>query len=173
MSAIIIKAWSKPAHGYLYFYCSCALMNAAGYLAVMLAKTMGESVLAWKLCYVGRTWIPFAMFVFTLYFTKTKFPIWILNIFASLHALVYILVLTMDKNALYYKSFHFTEDGIFPHLVREHGIVHYVYDSLIVFYIAVGTYLLYHSLRREKEKKKKRQLNFVICAFFMNSLFRS
>ncbi len=171
MSAVVIKSWSKPAHGYLYFYCSCALMNAAGYLAVMLAKTMGESVLAWKLCYLGRPWIPFAMFVFTLFFTKTKCPVWILNILASFHAFIYILVLTMDKNALYYKSFYFTEEGIFPHLVRAPGIMHYVFDALVIFYIVVGSYLLFHSLRREKEKKKKRQLNFVLSAFFMNSLF--
>ena len=111
------------------------------------------------------------MFVFTLYFTNTACRIWLTNIFAGFHAFVYFLVLTMEHNTLYYKSCQFSEDGIFPHLVKQKGFVHWIFDALIIFYIIVGLCLLFRSLHKEKNVKKRRQFNFILSAFLMNSLF--
>ena len=47
MCAYITKKWKKPLHGWLFFYCIAALINNAGYLGYMQARTEEASILAW------------------------------------------------------------------------------------------------------------------------------
>ncbi len=171
MCAYITKKWKKPLHGWLFFYCTMTLINNAGYLALMLARSEEAAVLAWQICYLGRVWIPFAFLQFVLILCKQKRRLLVLNCLALIHALTYFLVLFMRHNSLYYTSIEWSEDGLFPHATYTNGIWHFVFDVLVILYIIYGLSLLFIRLRAQKNPQKKKQLVFIIAAIATDSLF--
>ncbi len=141
--AYITKKWSKPLHGWLFFYCVSVLINNAGYLGFLLARTEGESVLCWQFSYLGKSWTGFSLLMFILMLCRGTTYSRISTIFTIPSIVTYFSVLTMRHNRLYYKSFTFTEEGLFPHLVFQHGPWHYVYDFTLVLFMLVGFTVLF------------------------------
>lgn len=171
MCAYITKRWNKPLHGWLFFYCMATLINNAGYLALMLARSEEAAILAQQICYLGRVWIPFSIFQFVLILCEKKRPIWLLNLLAIFHAATYFLVLFMQHNSLYYASFSFTTEGLFPHITHTNGIWHFVYDAAILSYIVIGLVCLFQKIRTQKNPLKKKQLVFIVAVIFVDAAF--
>lgn len=171
MCAYITKNWKKPVHGWLFFYSMATLVNSAGYLAIMLARTESEAILATQLSYLGRVWIPFSIFKFLLLLCSEKSYRKITSVAALLHAGTYFLVLTLTQNNLYYKSYQFVNEGIFPHLVHTNGIIHHFYDLLILAEIIIGITLLFYTIHLQKNRHKRIQFSFVLAAIITDSLF--
>ena len=160
LCAYIIKRWSKPAHGWLFFYSIATAVNNAGYLALMHAQTESEALLIWQFIYICRAWIPFTLLGFVLILcAKKRHPI-IMNVLAVFHALSYFMVLGMRFNHLYYSSYRFVENGIFPHFEHTNGIFHYVIDALCISYVFVVMRLLIKSVVEEKKSAKKTQVHY-------------
>lgn len=177
MCAYITKNWSRPLHGWLFFYCMAVLIDNAGYFALMQARSEESAVLLWQICYLGRVWIPFALLQFVLLLCDKKRNIRLLNVLALIHAATYFLVVGMRHNTLYYTEFHFVHTGIFPHLAHTNGVWHYCYDALILSYIVYGLVALFGALRDQKNPRKRKQLIFILgaiindCLFFILELF--
>ena len=171
LSAFIIKKWSKPSHGWLFFYSITTLVNNAGYLALMQCQTEREGILIWQFTYIFRAWIPFTLLKFGLFLTTGKRYQKITSVLSYFHAIIYVMVLTMKFNPLYYRSYSFVEEGIFPHFVFTPGPLHFVLDALCLSYVFVVLRLLFLSIIREKNKFKRRQFIIVAIAIFMASLF--
>lgn len=166
--AYITKKWSSPLHGWLFFYCVSVLINNAGYLAYMQADTEDALVLCWQLVYLGKAWTGFSLFVFVLFLCRGKTYHRISTVLSVIHAITYFLVLKMRSNKLYYESYTFTEDGLFPHLEFGHGIWHNAFDALILIYIVIGIVLLCHTLRAQTDKRRKKQLFFIALAVLVD-----
>ena len=166
LCAYISRRWSKPAHGWLFFYCISTLVNNAGYLALMNAQTEREVLLIWQFTYICRAWIPFTILKFCLYLCTGKRYSKITSILAHVHVFVYLLVLTMSMNPLFYASYSFVQNGIFPHFELKPGILHYVYDALCLGYVFVVIRLLLLSIIREKDSCRRRQFIAVSIAIF-------
>ncbi len=171
MCAYIIKKWSKPLHGWLFFYCVSTLINTAGYFAVMHAQSLREAILAWQVSYLGRVWIPLSLLVFVMLLCKGRIYKCIVSVTSILHAVIYILVITASYNTLYYTSIEFVNRGIFPHLILKYGILHHIYTFLLIFYIAYGLTLLFASLIKEKNPRKIKQLLLILLVVFFDGLF--
>ena len=171
MCAWITRRWKKPLHGWLFFYCVATLINNAGYLGLMHARSEEAATLVWQLCYLGRVWIPFSLLEFVMILCEQKRRPWVSNLLALIHAATYVLVLTLHSNSLYYTSFTFTLEGIFPHVVHTNGIWHYAYDGLISAYIVYGFVILFRLLRRQTNPRRKKQLCFILTAILCDSIF--
>ena len=171
MCAYLTKKWSKPVHGWLFFYCVSTLVNNAGYLGVMLSRTESEAVLTLQFSYLGRVWIPFSLLNFVLLLcTETRYPRVTVPL-AFFHTAVYASVLFLRKNRLYYRAFSFAENGFFPHITHTNGILHHLNDLVILSYIAVGLFLLFRAIKRNKNPQKRKQLFFITAAIFTDSVF--
>ena len=171
MCAYITKKWSRAVHGWLFFYCIATLINNAGYLEIMLSRTLGEAILSLQLSYLGRAWIPFSIFQFVLLLCEVPPHKRTLNALAVFHAVIYVLVLTIKHNTLYYSSFDFVEEGLFPHIIHTNGIIHHIYNVLIILYAISGIFLLFRAIKKQKSDKKRHQLIFVTAAIFTDILF--
>lgn len=171
MCAYIARKWSKPIHGWFFFYSIVTLINNAGYLALMLARTEGEAVLLWQFIYLGRAWIPFTLFMFVLILCCKKQYHRITTILSLIHGVTYLAVLTMRHNKLYYTSFGFEDSGVFPHIVHTDGVWHYLYDVLCLSYVVIGMRLLIISIIQEKLPGKRKKLVFITLAVFMVCFF--
>jgi hypothetical protein len=171
LSIFIVKKWNKPSHGWLFFYSITTLVNNAGYLALMQCQTEREGILIWQFTYICRAWIPFTLLKFGLLLTTGKRYQKITSVLCYFHAIIYVMVLTMKFNPLYYRSYSFIEDGIFPHFVFTPGPLHFILDALVLSYVFVVLRLLFLSIKKEKNKYKRRQFIIVSIAIFMASLF--
>ena len=171
LCAYITRKWSKPAHGWLFFYCISTLVNNAGYLALMHAETQREAVLIWQFTYITRAWIPFTVLKFCLYLCTGKSYSKITSVLAGFHVLMYFLVLDMGNNNLFYSSYTFVKDGIYLHFAYTYGIFHYIFDGLCLIYIFVVMKVLMLSIKNANEKHKRRQFITVTCAVFVVIVF--
>ena len=171
MCAYITVKWNKPLHGWLFFYCMATLGNNATYLAIMLSRTENAAVLAQQIAYLFRAWIPFAILHFLLFLCKVKKHMMISNILALFHTVTYFLVLTLRHHRLYYTSFRFVEEGLFPHLEHTNGIWYHFNAWLIISYGVVGLWLLIPTMHREKNARKKKQFFFVTAAIIADLVF--
>jgi len=171
MCAYIVRKWSKPIHGWFFFYSVVTLINNAGYLLLMLARTEGEAVLLWQFIYLGRAWIPFTLLMFVLILCCKKKYHRVTSILSLVHGATYLVVLAMRYNKLYYTSFGFENSGIFPHIVHTDGVWHYLYDLLCLSYVVIGMRLLIISIIQEKIPCKRKKLVFITLAISMVCLF--
>ena len=171
MCAYITKKWSKPVHGWLFFYCCVTLINNAGYLGCMISRTEGEALLSLQMSYLGRVWIPFSLLNFVIQFcTEKRYPK-ITTPLAIVHALVYFLMVLVKKTTLYYGSVTFIQDGIFPHITHTSGIFYYFYTILILSYIVFALILLFKTMQKQKNSQKRKQIVFITLAIVTDSVF--
>ncbi len=169
--AYITKKWTSPLHGWLFFYCFSTFINNAGYLAYLQAETENEAIFARQLMYAGRPWIPFALLMFILILcTGKRFSV-ITTPLSILHGLSYLAVLFVQHTDIYYVSYRFVNDGLFAHLLFKNGILHYVLDILILSYIPVCLFLLFRTMRHQVNRRKKKQLAFIIAAVISDIVF--
>ena len=171
MCATIVRRWSRPLHGWLFFYCVATLVNNAGYLGVMQATSEEAAVLALQFSYLGRVWIPFSLLCFVLVLCERRLDLRILIGFAVFHALTYLSILTLRHHSLYYGAFRFVEEGIFPHIVHTNGIVHHIHDLLILSYTVIGLQSLLTRLLRQKQPRRRKQLTCILAAILTDVLF--
>lgn len=169
--AYITKRWSKPLHGWLFFYCITVLINNAGYLAYMTAQTENEAVISWQFSYLGKAWTGFALLLFTLHLCRGKTYSRFSTILSAFHAVTYFSVLTMQDNGLYYTSFSYEKEGLFPHLVFHNGPWHHIFNSLLVLYMITGISLLVITLLRQKNRHRRRQIHLIMLAVLTDSAF--
>lgn len=169
--AWITKKWSKPLHGWLFFYNIAVMGNNAGYLGVMLSHTQTETIMALQFSYLFRIWIPYSIFMFTILLCTKRKLHKTLSLLAVLHVIIYILVLFTKYNTLYYKTIDFTQEGLFPHIIHTNGTAHHIYDALILSYALIGLRLLFRSFRNQKNLHKKKRILFIATAIITDILF--
>ena len=167
----IVKNWKTRTHGYLFFYCLATFINNLGYLAVMLAKTRGESLLALQVSYFGRVWIPYSFLLFGLRLCEKKVSPRVLAALAAFHTLTYIVVITEEFHSLYYTSVVFTQSGLHPHLVCSYGIWRNAFMLSMLVYAVYFLAVLIRRLLTERNTFVKRRLLFVLAASFVMVFF--
>lgn len=113
------------------------LVNFVGYLMELQATTMELAVQAVKFIYLGKPFIILGMFFFMLEQYQIKCPRLLTALLCGMHIGVSILVLTCEKQSLFYSSISFVDEGYFPHLVLGHGMVYNVYTLYIIVYLAL------------------------------------
>ena len=174
---LVLKNSKNHAHSYLFQYSMATMVNNAGYLGVMLSKTEGEAILCLQMSYSGRVWIPFSLLMFVIYYCGqekrfcTRRSHVFLYLLSFCHIVTYILVLTMKYNTLYYSSFEFVNEGLFPHIRYSSGIWHHLYDLLILAYTVYGLKLLFQKYRTDFSPFEKQRDIFVSAAIVTSILF--
>lgn len=170
-SGYIFAKWKTSTQGYLFFNCVATLVNNAGYLMEMLAKTEEEYLMALQLSYMGRVWIPYSLFVFMLAICKINFSQKLLVGLGFFHGITFLLVFTCQYHTLYYTTREYVIGDLFPYLECGHGPWYILYMSTLVFYIVYGLIKLFQTVAREKNPTVKTRLSFVVGAITIESLF--
>lgn len=83
MCGTIARRWTRPQHGWLFFYCIVTLVNNAGYLGVMQATSEEAAILALQFSYLGRIWIPFSLLCFVLELCERRLNPRVLSVLAT------------------------------------------------------------------------------------------
>ncbi len=170
---MLLRNLRSKMHGFLFFYFAVATFNSGGYLCQMLSHSMREAILCQQISYLGRTWVPLALALFVASYCGREAitRLYIMGPLFLLHLAVYILVLTSDYQHLYYINRSFSEEGLFPHLVYDYGIMHVVYNFMLIAY-AVYTYVeMGRKLKNTKDPVTRKGGIFVTAGLVTLSLF--
>ncbi len=168
---LVFDNWKTPLHSNLFLSCVGTLINNMGYFFQISAKTE-ESYLGFLfISYLGRVWIIFGLFFFIMELVKIKMPGAARCILAFMNIVTYVILVTTQRTGLYYRDMEFSSLGQFHYLARKNGIWHYVWDLLVLIYVAAGTTALIHALHREKSPVGRKRLKLVLLAIVAESLF--
>ncbi|MDD6038717.1 MAG: ATP-binding protein [bacterium] len=151
------------------------LINFVGYSFEMRAKTLEQAVLAVKLLYLGKPFIIMGMFLFVMEYCRVNIPARLVRILEVIHAGVFLLVFTCEKQRLFYSDIQFVQQGIFPHLKLGHGPAYLVYHAGVVGYL-IFMFLIclkrYYSSKNEFQRMQlKRLMNMFGIMFSGFALF--
>lgn len=166
ISFYVFEHQKTRLHSYLFLYCITTLVNCTGYLLELLSETPDASLLAVKMAYLGKLFIPVSLFIFVMNTCSIKIPKFVYKLMFLFHAFLYTLVLTCDSNTLFYSSISYSTEGLFPHVVLSHGPFFWVYLGLLLIYFAMGFFFLFKALKTEIQRERKRVLLYIfVCVF--------
>ncbi len=168
---IVFTNWRSTLHSYLFLGCVSTLVNNIGYLAQLLSRTQEAYCTAWKLSYLGRVWIAFALFMFITELVGIRLPLVARTILAAINVVTYFVVFTNEYTGLYYKKTEFLMQGSFPVLLHENGIWHHVWDAVLVLYVLYGLTALIIFYKREKDPTAAKRLLMVVLAVLTQGVF--
>ncbi len=121
---IVFIRWKNSIHSYLLLACITSFISNMGYLFQMKAGTEDGYITALKMSYAGRVWIVFAFFLFAARMCRIKIPVGLTSFLVFMHIGIYAAILGIGSNGLYYPSYQFIADPVFPRLQHTNGILH-------------------------------------------------
>jgi len=170
-ACFIFVKWRTRLQGILFISCVATLVNNAGYLMAMTAGDAKGYITGIQVTYIGKVWVPFSLFLFCLKLCNVHINRAVIHTLVMIHIFTFGLVLTCRYNNLYYSSFTFIQNGLFPHVKFGHGPWHIGYTILVVFYVIVGVSVLIWHLVKEKDKDVKKRMTTIAFSIVAESLF--
>ena len=152
----LLQQWPSRPQSFMLFLGLSMLVNSVGYLFEITATSLETALMATKLSYVGKVYIPPLAFFFVLHYCRIKVSKWLGAVMAVVHTVVLVLVLTCEYQDLFYKNLDFEKEGLFPHLEHLHGPVYVGYTALILCYsISMLGICVYRYKKSEQEERNK------------------
>lgn len=152
----LLQQWPSRPQSYMLFLGIAMLINSVGYLFEITATTQEVALLATKLSYVGKVYIPPLALFFVLDYCRIKVPKVLVGLLTVVHTVVLVLVMTCEHHDLFYTTISFSQEGLFPHLEHMHGVVYVGYTALVLCYamwmLGVCMYRYRKAERRERDR---------------------
>ncbi|MCR5403651.1 MAG: response regulator [Butyrivibrio sp.] len=168
---VVFMRCKNTIHSYLLLACIASFISNLGYLFQMNAKTEEAYITALKLSYAGRVWIVLAFFLFSAKMCRIRIPKSILFVIICLHVGVYISVLTIGINNLYYSSYRYIADPMFPRFSHGNGSVHDLFMSLNAVLVSFAFFWVARDYLTEKNRMSKQRILMLVMAFGIQILF--
>ena len=162
---IVFQGWKNQMHSYLFLACIASFVSNLGYLFELKSGTEEEYIMALKLSYAGRVWVIFAFFLFAAKMCRIKLSGWLVAILAIVHCGIYLSVLMIGVNGLYYSAYSFIQDPVFPQFRHENGIIHDLFMTLNGIFAVISMRWVIMAYRREKNESAKRRMFLLILSF--------
>ena len=162
---IVFSRWKNAIHSYLFLACVSSFVSNLGYLFELTARSEEAYLTALKLSYAGRVWIVFAFFLFSARMCSIRIPRWLMVTLLLLHIGVYISILTIGSNGLYYPDYQYIPDPLFPKFYHSNGVIHdLLMGSNTILCITAFRWVI-REHHRERNRRSRQRLSMVIMAF--------
>ena len=152
----LLQKWPSRPQSYMLFLGIAMLINSVGYLFEITATTQEVALLATKLSYVGKVYIPPLALFFVLDYCRIKVPKVLVGLLTVVHTVVLVLVMTCEHHDLFYTTISFSREGLFPHLVHMHGVVYVGYTALVLCYAIWMLGVCMYRYRKAERKERDR-----------------
>lgn len=129
-----------------------------GYLALALSTTLESALLANKLTYVGGIFLPMVFFLVLCEVCSVKVPRSVMLVMYGVQLTIYMLVCSIGRSAIYYRSATLHTEGSAAYLTKEYGPLHILYPITMYGYILAGIVLMVYSLRHRNRVSFKNML---------------
>ncbi|MDE5716183.1 MAG: hypothetical protein K2I53_00955, partial [Lachnospiraceae bacterium] len=117
------------------------VIQNAGYLLELLARDVGEAMIAVRVEFMGGAFITTFLFVFTAKYCGQRLSAKLEAFMFCLDGLVLLCIWGYRYTPIYYSRGSFVTEGLFPHLILEKGPLHYVFLVQMILHM-VGIFAL-------------------------------
>lgn len=146
----------------LIFICAGLLINQTGYLFEMLSTTQDAAIVSVKFAYLGKMTVLLFVFIYEMAFCGIRLPKRITYPLSAVHYFIVALVWTCNYHDLYYSEIGYTQEGLFPHLVLQHGIFYNLFLLLTFGYLIAMFAVCTIRLIKFKDKVTRRKICFLL-----------
>ena len=170
LSSLIVMFRGEATYGQklLSYFMIAELVHSSGYLLELFSKTKEEAMIAVKFEYLGSSVVAIFYMMFIRHYCGCKERRLFERSLLILALVGVIIVWTTPMHTVFYKSIAFEVVDFNYRLVLEYGPYFYVHCLIaIVIPWAVVAWTLFDSVRKEKEKKKRRNLFMIIGGSFI------
>lgn len=147
-----------------------SLINIVGYTMEIQAGKQQVAIQATKFSYYGKPFVVFFMYMFIMEYCNLVVPKLRRNIFFGICILICGLVSTNEYHHLYYSSVSYTGEGMFPHLILNHGVLYNLYNVFIAYYFIVILWVAIRKLRQTKSPIIRKQLLMILGMVLLSML---
>lgn len=140
---------------------TAALINTIGYTMELKATSKELALYAVKFIYIGKPFIIVSMFLFVLNYCRISFPKILDVVLYILHALISFSVFTCDSHNWFYTNIEFTTEGLYPHLILDHGFLYYFFIFLCIFYSVCMVICCIRRYRHSREHAERTNIIYL------------
>ncbi len=162
---IVFLRWKNSIHSYLFLACIASFISNLGYLFEMQAQSEEAYITALKISYAGRVWVAFAFFLFAARMCRIRIPRGIIYTLVLIHSLIYISIMTIGSNDLYYPDYEFVPDPVFPRFYHSNGTLHDLLMALNAAFVIIALVWIIKMYRKEQNRTSKQRLLMLLMAF--------
>ena len=159
--------WKKHYDVHLTLVFGVIPVTNLGFLLQAQAKTTEAALFATRFAYIGGCFLPLFIMLTIFSLCGIRVPKTLRVIFAGLSAALFLTVQTIGRNTLFYRSAELREINGRMVLVKEYGIMHTVFQIVVIafFVISIGT-IIYSLIRKNQVSRKILLLLFlpdIVC----------
>ncbi len=172
----LLKQWPSRPQSIMLFLGMAILVYSIGYLFEITSDSLGEALMATKISYMGKVYIPPLAFLFVLYYYRINISKKLVLATVAAHTMLLVLILTCEHHDFFYTNIGFAKEGLFPHLVHWHGVGYVAYMALVLCYGVIMLIVCILQYLRAKSKEKEKALYLlimVLCPVFGLVLYLS
>ena len=165
LSVMYMLSWRRNYDVHLTLVFGLVPIINSGYLMLAEADTAEAAVNAYKIIYIGGCYLHLIIMLAVFSLCGLKLSKWVRLMFMTISTIVYLSVLTIGRNDLFYRSFHLEKTGGASVLVKEYGVMHSVFYVLVIGYFALSICaIIYAFVRRNQVSRKILLMLFVPAA---------
>lgn len=144
------------------------MVNLVGYTLEMEAATKELAMQSLKVTYVGKPFIIYSLYLFVMEYCGVSIPKARRNIFFLISLTITILVFTNNYHGLFYSSIDFTNEGLFPHMILQHGILYNLYTAFLCYYFLGMIIVCIRKYRRHESPIIQKQIIILLVLIFFS-----
>ena len=164
MGLLIIYAgkWQKSFSVYYTLIFTIIPVAVLGCYYMSIAKTADEAFIAMKLVYVGGCFLIYFITLAIMELCNISIPKFFRIQALIISGLMFLIIQTTEYTGLFYNKYGITMVNGGVYLTRSYGIMHSVYQGLLIFYFLVVFITVVYSLFCKKNVPKKRALLLLV-----------
>lgn len=144
------------------------MINLVGYTLEMEAATKELASQSLKVTYVGKPFIIYSLYLFVMEYCGVSIPKARRNILFLISLTITILVFTNNYHGLFYSSIDFTNEGLFPHMILQHGILYNLYTAFLCYYFLGMIIVCIRKYRRHESPIIQKQILILLVLIFFS-----
>lgn len=141
---------NKSIDSKLVFLAITIMLNNFGRYLVSVSQTVEMATCANKILYFGACFAPVMLALIMCDLCKIKIPTIVKYICGAIPTLVYLLVLSIGKSEIYYKSIDIAFADGYTYLVKEYGPLHIFFPILMIICFLTYVFIVVYAIVRKK-----------------------
>lgn len=126
-------------------------VSILGNVFLVCSENLDQALVANRIIYLGGCFLPFFITFSIFNLCKINVKPFIRTLLLVLNSGIYVCVLLIGGNKLFYESVSFEKTDGIGYLIKDYGPVHTVFILMLGFYVLLGTGTIVYTYFRKKE----------------------
>ena len=145
---VYVFMWHKHFDITLTMIFTLISVSCLGYVMYSHSETIGESILANKIVYLGASFLQYFIMLSILNICEIKLSKWVKDLLFVYSLVMYGAVLSIGYTTFFYKSISFSVVDGAPVLSREYGFMHTLYLAMTVVFFIISLVSIIYKIGR-------------------------